>query len=87
MAITNTEISKVSLGNRKMIIGKSVISGGTDTGDVEVALGVIENFTPVISNTDDLKISVDETFPLKDTAVTITTEGNDRTVYWTAIGY
>jgi len=87
MAITTTEISKVSLGNRKMIIGKSVISGGTDTGDVEVSIKNIESFTPTINNANDLAVSTNETFPLKDTAVTVITEGNDRTIYWTAIGY
>lgn len=87
MAIATTIISKISLGNRKMVTGKSVISGGTDTGDVEVPIRNIENFTPTINNSNDLAVSTNETFPLRATAVTVITEGNDRTVYWTAIGY
>ncbi len=87
MTIATTIISRISLGNRKMIAGKSVISGGTDTGDVIIPLHVIESFTPTISNSADLAVSFNEALPLVDTDITIITEGNDRTVYWTAIGY
>ncbi len=86
MAIADIILKTVSLGNAKMILGSSTISGGTDTGDVTVPLTLIFSFQCTINNANDLAVSTNETFPLKNTAVTIITEGNDRVVNWVAVG-
>ena len=87
MAITTTITARVSLGNKKMIIGKSVISGGTNTGDVVVPLKYIETFQAMTEGSAQKGIAVNETFPTKDTNPTLIMESNDGTVTWIAIGY
>lgn len=86
MAIANTEISRVSLGNRVMIIGKSVVSGGSSGGDIVVALKNIDILMPVTAGGTQKGISVNETFPLAATDVTLVNESANATTYWFAIG-
>lgn len=87
MTIANTVLKKISVGNRKIVIGKSVVSGGTATGNVNVGLEVIESFQIVTGGDTAYGISANETFPLRGTDVTIVNEANDLTSYWVAVGY
>lgn len=87
MAIATTIISRVSLGNKKMIIGKSVLSGGTTTGDVIIPLKVIESIQGHESTSTQKGFAVEEDFPLRDTAPSVHIETSNGTFYWTAIGY
>lgn len=90
MAITTTYYKNkfVSLGNRKEVFGKSVLSGTASTGDVVVSpLSNIDFFTFITKGTTAKAAAVNEDFPLAGNAVTIHTESNDATVYWKAIGY
>ncbi len=86
MVITTTEIAKVSLGNKAMRVGKSVLSGGSSSGDVITGLRTIDVFIPTISGAAQQGISVNETFPLTNTDPTVVVETANSTFYWIAIG-
>ena len=91
MTIVTTELKKGSAGNVKMIFGKSVISGTTDTGNVAVDLKVIDIFVPITKDSAQKGFAVNEDFPLANNSgqgcqVTIHMESNDGTAYWLAIG-
>ena len=87
MAIANTINSRTVFGDRVIVFGKSVISGGTDTGEVATGLAKIELFIPVgKSSAFDEGVVVEEDFPLAKGTVTVFAGYNDYTFYWMAIG-
>lgn len=86
MAITTTIISRISLGNRTMITGKSVLSGTATSGDVAVPLKDIEAFYGHEKASAQKGFAVNEDFPLRDTNPTVHIETTDGTFYWTAVG-
>lgn len=88
MAITTTITEKKRLiGDRWWIQGQSVISGGTNTGDVATGLGMVLWFNLHVKSTAQNGVAVNEDFPLASGDVTIYTETNNQTVNWWAIGY
>lgn len=86
MAITTTEIDKGIFGDKKYVMGKSVLSGTTDTGEVVTGLSRVEMFLHITSGTTAKAVSIDETLPLSSGTVTAYTEDNDQTFYWLALG-
>ena len=86
MTIVTTIIDKVSLGNKKMIIGKSVLSGTVTEGDVQVPLKVIDSFVGAESASGQAGFAVEEDFPLLNTSPTVHISTTDGTFYWRAIG-
>ena len=88
MAITTTITEKKRLiGDRWWVQGQSVISAGTNTGDVATGLGTVLWFSIHCKSTVQEGISVMEDFPLMSGDVTIHGETNDMTYNWWAIGY
>jgi len=87
MAITNTIIDRSKFGDKEVVWGKSVISGGTNTGDVATGLAYVEMFIPTTAGSAQKGIAVNETLPLSSGDVTIVMESNDGTAYWFAIGH
>lgn len=88
MAIANTKLSHTFFGNKKVVFGKSVLSGGVATGDVTKAcmgLKRIDHFSGTVSDALTSSCSTSETFPCT-VDITIITTNNDDTVYWMAIG-
>jgi len=89
MAIANTKLSETFFGNKKVVYGKSVLSGGVATGDVTLAcmgLKIVDHFSGTVSDALKSSCSVDaEVFPCT-VDITIITTNNDDTVYWEAIG-
>lgn len=87
MAIATTILRKTLEGNRRVVYGKSVISGDTATGEVVVPLYRILFFKGTVAAAAASACSANETFPLAgSTAVTILTSNNNETVYWRAVG-
>jgi len=86
MAITNTVIDKGTWGDKKYIYGQSVLSGGTNTGDVATGLRLVEFFAVSTYGGTQKNASVNETLPLSGGDVTVVSESNDATLYWLAIG-
>jgi len=86
MAITTTITRRSIFGNMKIVIGHSVLSGTTNTGDVATGLSSIEFFIPVTESNAQKGISVNETLPCSD-PVTVVTESNDATFDWEAHGH
>lgn len=86
MAIANTIIRRTVIGNLRLVLGKSVLSDGTNTGDVETGLSRVEHFNIETSGSAQKGTSVNETLPLSSGDVTIVSESNDATVYWMALG-
>lgn len=87
MAIATTIIKRTVFGNEKVVMGKSVISGGTDAGEVETSLRQVTSFHMTVQGSTQKGCNVNETFPLKSGTVTAETESNDQTFYWVAYGY
>jgi hypothetical protein len=89
MAIANTRLSVEYFGNKKVVFGKSVLSGGTNTGDVTLStLGMkrVDHFSGTVSDALTSIFSVNaEPFPCYND-ITIITTNNDDTVYWMAVG-
>lgn len=88
MAIANTKLSHTFWGNKKVVFGKSVISGATNTGDVTLAvigLKRVDAFWFSVNRNAAEGMSVEEAFPCRND-ITIHTTTNDMTVYWTAVG-
>ena len=86
MAIANT-IDRVSVqGDVRVVYGKSVLSGGTNTGDIATGLNRIDSFQVITKDTTAKAVAVDEDFPLAGGDVTFYSEDNDATVYWKAEG-
>jgi hypothetical protein len=85
MAIANTIIRRGVFGNLKYVIGKSVISGGTNTGDAATGLDQVDIFIPITGGSSQKGIAVNETFPLASGDVTIVNESNNATTYWIAV--
>lgn len=86
MAITTTIIRRSIFGNMRIVIGRSVLSGGTNTGDVVTGLNRTELFAPVTAGASAKALSVNETMPLSGGDVTVVTESNDATIDWIAFG-
>lgn len=86
MTIVTTIIHKTVFGNRRVHYGSAVISGGTDTGDVNTALSGVDIMTMNVKGATQKGSSIDETFPLSGGDVTVVTESNNQTLYWKAIG-
>jgi hypothetical protein len=87
MTIVTTILRKTIEGNRRVVYGKSVIGGVTDTGEVIVPLYRILFFKGTVAAAAASACSANETFPLAgSTPVTIVTSNNDETVYWRAVG-
>lgn len=88
MAIANTILTKTIWGNKRVIIGKSVLSGGSTSGDVDLTkeLKVVEMLIPIQNGAAQQGSAVNEAFPLTATAVTTFVETANSTFYWIAIG-
>jgi len=86
MAISNTIIRRSVFGNMRIVVGKSILSGGTNTGDAVTGLNRVEIFLPITGGSAQKGIAVNETLPLSSGNVTVVTEANDATFYWLAIG-
>ena len=86
ITITTTEIVKISLGNRAVRVGKSVLSGGSSSGDVITGLKYLDILFPIIKGATQQGISVNETFPLSNIDPTVVVETANSTFYWIAIG-
>jgi len=88
MAITTTITSegRWPVGNRRIVQGRSVLSGGVATGDVVTGLNKVESFVPVVAAATQQGVAVNETLPLSSGDVTVVVETNDSTFDWTAIG-
>lgn len=86
MTIVTTISRRTVIGNMRMITGRSVLSGTTNTGDVATGLNRVEAFFLTEEGSTAKAVSVDETLPLEGGDVTIVSEDNDATVSWMAIG-
>lgn len=86
MAITTTIISRTILGNKRTVIGKSVLSGDVATADVVTGMAYIESFQATIQGSSAKAIAVNESLPLSSGDVTVVTEDNNLTFYWEAKG-
>lgn len=87
MAIVTTILKKGFVGNRKVVYGKSVISGDVATGEVVVPLKRILFFRGTVKAAAASACTANEDFPLAgSTAVTIITSANNQTIYWYAVG-
>ena len=86
MTITTTITSKISLGNKRMIVGRSVLSGGSASGDVVTGLTNIDAMTIAIEGSAQMGSSINETFPLRRTDPTVVVETANATFDWVAIG-
>lgn len=87
MAIATTINDRTVFGDKVIVFGKSVLSGGTDTGDVATGLSKVLLFIPVGQSTaNDGLVNVNEDFPLAGGDVTIFADFNNATFYWMAIG-
>lgn len=86
MAIANTINSQTVFGNKRIVEGKSVLSGTTNTGDVATGLKRVEQFFIAVAGSSQQGSSVNETLPLAGGDVTVVVETNDSTFYWMAIG-
>ncbi len=88
--VVTTILGRVSLGNRTMIIGKSVITGAT-SGNVKVPLKVVTSFLGHESTNAQKGFATEEDYPLatagEGTDVTVHIETSGGTIYWEAIGY
>lgn len=87
MAIANTIISRTVFGDKKVVYGKSVLSGGVSTADVVTGLNRVESFFMNVAGGTQKGCSVNETFPLTKGDVTAVVETANGTFYWMAIGY
>lgn len=85
MAIATTILRRSVFGNMRIVAGYSVISGGTNTGDVVTGLNSVEIFLPVTYGSAQKGLAVNETLPCTGD-VTIVSESNDATIQWLAIG-
>jgi hypothetical protein len=86
MTIVNTIISRTVMGNKRVVKGKSVISGDVATGEVVTGLSRIESFHIEVQGATQKGSSVNESLPLSSGTVTAVTESNNQTFYWTATG-
>lgn len=87
MALATTIISRTVWGDKKVVYGKGVISGTTDTGDVLTGLNSVEMFLMAVQGGTQKGCSVNESLPLASGDVTVVTESDDQTFYFIAIGY
>lgn len=89
MAIVTTILRRSVYGDRWLIEGKSVLSGGVATGDVITGLKIVNFFWLVTKAAAQKGCAVNEDFPLMNAGpgtVTVLVETNDSTFYWSAIG-
>lgn len=88
MAIVTTILRRTIEGGRRVVYGKSVISGGVATGEVTTSLGRVIFFEGTVKSAAASAVTANETFPVqnKATAITIITSNNNETVYWRAVG-
>lgn len=86
MAIATTINLKMSVGNKRMVCGKSVLSGGSASGDVATGLNRVDHFTMNVQGATQKGCSIDEVLPLAGGDVTAVVETADGTFYWQAIG-
>lgn len=88
MAITTTISWKSVFGNKRVHYGKSVLSGGVTSGDVNTGLQKCEGFIvcPYNATAQECAVNEDLSSPVDGTAVTIIGE-SDATLYWLAIGH
>lgn len=88
MAIANTRLSTTYFGDKAIVFGKSVISGTTATGDVDLAtmhLKEVDIFLGTVKSATASGVNCNEDFPCKND-ITVVTHNNDETFYWVAIG-
>ena len=86
MAIVSVDQFRLPAANRKIVCGESVLSGGTNTGDVVTGLELVESFVVLTQTTAQKGFAVNETFPLSSGDVTVYSHSNDATFTWMAIG-
>lgn len=87
MAVVTTVFNTTSYGNRRMVSGKSVYSGGSASEDIETGLDYVDGFNAIVGGATQKGVSLDETLPLNSGTLTVVKETNDGTVYWTAFGF
>jgi hypothetical protein len=86
MSVTNTIKAQFNVGNKRLVLGKSVIAGTVATAEVVTGLATVDFFIPVVSAAAQQGVAVNETFPLASGTVTVLVETNDSTFYWAAVG-
>ena len=86
MAIANTILGRSLMGNYKVVVGKSVLSGGSTSGDVATGLSQVVMFHMNVYGATQKGCSVNEALPLASGDVTCVVETANGTFYWTAIG-
>lgn len=87
MTIVSTKLSSTIFGNKKIVYGKSVISGDTNTGAVTLStmgLKIVDWFQGYAKGTTE-PIFVNEDMPCT-ADITITNTANNQTSYWKAEG-
>ncbi len=86
MTITTTIIDRTVMGDKRVIIGKSVLSGGATGGDVTTGLARVISFIVTPQGGTQLGHSVDEELPFSGGDITVEMESSDTTFYWEAKG-
>jgi len=87
LTIVSSKLSATIHGNKKVVYGKSVISGTTNTGAVTLStmgLKIVDFFDAYAKGTTE-PVFINEVMPCTED-ITITTTANDQTVYWKAEG-
>lgn len=87
MTIANTIFARTVMGDKKVVYGKSVLSGGSSSGEVVTDLNRTEQFFMNVAGATQKGCSVNETFPLTKGTITAVVETANGTFYWMAIGY
>jgi len=86
IATTITSEDRFPIGNKRMVQGRSVLSGTVATGVVVTGLNRVDSFFPVVEAATQQGVAVNTTLPLAGGDVTVVVETNDSTFTWTAIG-
>jgi len=86
IATTRNIDSTTVFGNLRVVIGRSVLSGTTNLGEVVTGLRKVMLFIPIVAAATQQGVSVDETLPLAGGTVSVVVETNDSTFDWIAIG-
>jgi hypothetical protein len=87
MAFSGTVTGKSVFGNKKIRMGTFASTSGSQGGDINVGLSMVEYFTAIVNSTStaSAKVAVNETFPVSGAAITLVTDAN-ATGYWQALG-
>lgn len=86
MAIAITVNSKTVFGNKRVHIGRLILSGSVSTGELVTGLASIDFLSLIEVGGTAKAVSHNETLPLASGTATILSESNDATLDWMAIG-